>query len=381
VLFVLGTMGVGGTERQVIEILRHLNRERFEPSLYLIYREGELLGQVPQDVPIFSYWDRHAYPRVNYPGRILRSQARDIRHTIQEQDIDEVYDRTSNVTLIASLATRRTRVKRISVAVADPRQEIRANHARFGFAKRYLLGRAYRTADRVVAVSEGVRTGLIEFFRLPPEQVTTCYNVFDVPRLDELAAEPCPDFDESRFHVVSVGRLQREKGQSYLVDAVDELVNRRELSQVLLWLVGNGPDEVLLRNRVAELKLDEHVRFEGFQANPMPYVRHADLFCLPSLFEGMPNALVEAMIAGTPVVSSDCRSGPREILGDGEHGCLVPPADSLALADAIEDAINNRTDWAGRTASARRFVEQTYSVEAGMARIEKLLQEVADGVP
>lgn len=378
-LFVLGTMGVGGTERQVIEILRHLNRERFEPSLYLIYREGELLEQVPQDVPIFSYWDRHAYPRVNYPGRILGSQARDIRRTIREQEIDVVYDRTSNVTLIASLAIRRTRARRVSVAVADPRKEIAANHARFGFAKRYLLGRAYETADRVVAVSEGVRTGLLEFFRLPAERVTTCHNLFDVPRLDELAAAESPAFEADRFHVASVGRLQREKGQLYLVEAIDELVNRRGLEQVLLWLVGSGPDEAALRSRVAELKLDQHVRFEGFQPNPMPYLRQADLFCLPSLFEGMPNALVEAMIAGTPVVSSDCPSGPREILRDGELGCLVPPADPQALADAIEDASKNRDIWLARTSAARRFVEETFSVQAGIKRIETLLQELADG--
>ena len=379
VLFVLGTMSVGGTERQVIEILRQLNRERFEPSLYLIYREGELLQQVPDDVRIFSYWDRHEYPRLNYPGRILRSQARDIRSTMEEQEIDLVYDRTSNVTLITSLATRRARAKRVSVVVADPRQEIVANHARFGVAKRYLLGRAYQTADRVVAVSEGVRSGLLEFFRLPPERVTTCYNVFDIPHLEALAGEACAEFGDDRFHVVAVGRLQREKGQSYLVDAFDELVNRRGHRQSLLWLVGNGPDEATLRDRVAAKSLDGHVRFEGFRANPLPYLRKADLFCLPSLFEGMPNALVEAMIAGTPVVSSDCESGPREILADGEHGCLVPPADPLALADAMEDALQNRQVWVARTAGARRFVAETFSIEAGMDRIETLLEEVMDG--
>jgi glycosyltransferase involved in cell wall biosynthesis len=267
----------------------------------------------------------------------------------------------------------------VSAVVADPRLEFEANHARFGFAKRHLLGRAYRTADRVVAVSEGVRTGLLEFFHLPPQQVTTCYNIFDIPQLDAAAAEECPDFDETRFHVISVGRLQHEKGQRYLVDAFDELVNRRGHKQSMLWLVGSGPDEASLRAHVSSMRLDNHVRFEGFQANPMPYLRRADLFCLPSLFEGMPNALVEAMLAGTPVVSSDCPSGPREILADGEHGCLVPPADPLALADAVEDAIKNREAWIARTAGARRFVAETFSIKAGMDRIESLFQELAGG--
>ncbi|MBP90717.1 MAG: hypothetical protein CMJ64_29065 [Planctomycetaceae bacterium] len=376
VLFVLGTMRVGGAERQVIDILKHLNRDRFETSLYLIYREGELLERVPGDIRISSYWDGHAYPRLNYPGRILRSQARDIHRTIQEHGIDLVYDRTSNVTLTTWLATRRASVKRVSVADSDPRKEIEANHPRFRFAKRHLLGQAYRTADRVVAVSEGVRTGMLEFFRLPPDQVTTCYNIFDIPHLDALAAEDCPEFDGDRFHVVSVGRLQREKGQSYLIDAFDELVNRRGMKHLLFWLIGNGPDAAALQNQVATKNLQQHVRFEGFQANPMPYVRRADLFCLPSLFEGMPLALVEAMVARTPVLSSDCKSGPREILIDGEHGCLVPPGNPLALADAVEDAVNNRETWIARTHGARRRVEETFSVEVGMDHIEKLFQAV-----
>lgn len=377
VLFALGSMGVGGTERQVVEILKHLRRDVFQPSLYLIYRQGELLEQIPDDVPIHSYWDRHQHPRLNYPGRILNAQAQDIARTIDAEQIDVLYDRTSNVTLMTSLAKPKSSVKRISVVVADPRREIDANHAKFAFAKRYLLRRAYRNADRVVTVSEGVREGVVEFYGLTTDQVVTCYNVFDVPRVEGLAENTCPEFDEGRFHVVSVGRLQHEKGQSYLVDAIDELVNRRGLQQLLLWIVGSGPDAVGLQEQVDHRSLDEHVRFEGFQANPMPYLKQADLFCLPSLYEGMPNALVEAMIVKTPVLACDCPSGPREILSDGEFGCLVPPADSHALAAAIENAVADYSAWEGRVITAHRHIEQTFSIKTGMQRIETLLQEVA----
>jgi len=379
VLVVLGTMGVGGTERQVIEILKHLRRDRFQPSLYLICREGELLDQVPEDVEIYSYWDRHEYPRFNYPGRILRSQAHDIARTIHDQGIDLVYDRTSNITLTSSLATRRADAKRVSVVVADPRKEIGINHARFAIAKRHLLRRAYETADQIVAVSEGVRSGLTEFYGLPAERISTCYNVFDLPRLEALAKASCIEFDPYRFHVVSVGRLQREKGQQHLLDAMHELVNYRSMSQLLLWLIGNGPDEESLRKFVSQRKLGDHVRFEGFQPNPMPYLRQANLFCLPSIFEGMPNALVEAMIAKTPVLASDCPSGPREILADGQLGQLVSPADSRALADAIASSVSNYAACKQRTAAAYGFVAETFSITAGMQRIETLLQEVASG--
>jgi len=376
VLFVLGTMRVGGTERQVLEILKHLNRDRFSPLLYLVYREGERLSEVPHDVPLFSYWDRYEFPRWNYPGRILRGQARDLAAVIGEQQVDLVYDRTSNMTLLAALATRQLAVKRISAVVADPRQEFKSSHAHYAWLKRRMLWRAYRTANRVVAVSDGVRAGLIEFFGLPERQVTTCYNLFDVARLDELSKVAGPTFEPGRFHIVSVGRLQQEKGQRYLIQALDELVHRRGLSQLLLWLIGNGRDEAALRRLIAERRLDQHVRWEGYQSNPMPYLKQAALFCLPSLFEGMPNALVEAMVAEVPVIATDCPSGPREILQDGQLGCLVPPADAPALARAIEDALRNPGVWRARTELARRHVAQMFSVDAGIDRLERLFQEV-----
>lgn len=377
VLFVLGTLRVGGSERQVIEILRRLRRDRFQPLLYLVYREGELLADVPADVPVHAYWERHQPPRWNYPGRILRSQARDLADTIRKERVDLVYDRTSNMTLLASLATRGLAVKRISTVVADPRLDVAASHPRFAWMKRRLLRRAYHAADRVLAVSEGVRQGLHEFFGLPLTNITTCYNLFDLPRLDELAQASCPPFDEQRFHVVSVGRLQQEKGQRSLVEAAADVVHRRGCRQLLLWLIGNGPDEAMLRRLVEEHRLGEHVRFEGYQANPLPYLKRANLFCLPSLFEGMPNALVEAMVAGTPVLAADCLSGPREILRDGQLGGLVPPANVQALADAIEDALRHPEAWRARVPLARRHVEEHFSADVGIQRLEAIFAEVA----
>ena len=106
VLFVMGSLGCGGSERQLLEILKHLDRSRYEPLLYLIYRKGELLSEVPADVPVHAYWDRHTFPRPNWPGRILLSQARDLAETIRRENVNLVYDRTSQMTLTSWLATR-----------------------------------------------------------------------------------------------------------------------------------------------------------------------------------------------------------------------------------------------------------------------------------
>jgi len=380
ILFVLGSLGAGGAERQVLRILTHLDRERYAPSMYVVHREGELLEQVPVDVPVFAYWDDRTYPRLNFPGRILLSQARDLARVIDREQIDLVYDRASQMTLTASLAMRRNAIPRVSVAVGDPSRDFALLHSRFAFAKRHLLRRAYRTADRIVAVSEGVRRGLIDFFALAASQVVTCPNLFDIDQIDAASSEAFDQYQADRFEIVTVGRLSQEKGHIHLLQAMERLVEADRHARVRLWLVGSGPLEQTLRGFVKDHGLEAHVCFAGYQTNPLPFVKHAQLFCLPSLYEGMPNALIEAMVCGTPVISSDCPSGPREILGDdNKFGCLVPVADAGSLADAITDAISDYPARQTKTASARRHIIEHYSLKSGLRQLESVFDELIDG--
>jgi glycosyltransferase involved in cell wall biosynthesis len=102
-------------------------------------------------------------------------------------------------------------------------------------------------------------------------------------------------------------------------------------------------------------------------------MKRCDLFCLPSLYEGMPVALLEAMACGVPVVATDCPSGPREVLAGGEFGRLVPVADPVALAEAMKAVVRDPEEAARAVAAARRRVEDEYSVASGMPRLERLL--------
>ena len=378
ILFVLGSLGAGGAERQVLRILSHLDRERYSPTLYVINREGELCDEIPADVPTFCYWGRNRRPRINFPGRILRSQARDLAYVIDREKIDLVYDRASQMTLTTWLAMNRKPVPRVSVAVGEPSRDFNLLHTRFAFVKRYLLRRAYQSADRVIAVSEGVREGLIDFFGLPTSKVITCPNLFDIEQIDELSSAPFDDYAPDRFEIVSVGRLSPEKGHIHLLRAIEALVGTG-LSQIRLWLVGNGPAEDELRAFVKDRQLEDFVCFAGYQANPLPFVKHAQLFCLPSLSEGMPNALVEAMVCQTPVIASDCPSGPREILGDdNEFGMLVPPGNANAIADAIATIISDYPASLAKTAAARQHIINNYALEHGLRRLESVFDELID---
>ena len=236
--------------------------------------------------------------------------------------------------------------------------------------KRFLVVNLYRAllrrADRVVFVS---REAAADFERLFPAIVgrgSVIYNACNIDRLHQLAAEPIPEPFEHIFDrpvVIAAGRLNAEKGHWCLVRAFRELARRNDDARLVV--IGDGPlrdDLVRLRD---ELGLANRVFFPGFQSNPLSWVARSRVFVLPSSWEGFPNSLLEAMALHVPVVSSDCRSGPRELMApesDPEQktngidetpaGYLVPPPngvrhpaaegptrEELFFAEAIEKAM------------------------------------------
>ena len=369
-------MGGGGSERQLLRILQNLDRSKFTPMLYIVHPEGELLHQIPQDVPVIGFWNRHESPRLNFPGRIHRWQVNDLENTIRQFHVDVVYDRTFFMSMITGPACRRTGTARLSVIVCEPRRDVKATAGGFVPMKRWLLKKSYQQATRVLTVSNALRDEVIRYYDLPAERVITLPNFVDLERIDRLADEPPPVWESERFHMVAAGRLHEQKGYPHLLEALGHLVHERKHEDVLLHILGNGPLEEQLKADVRGKRLQWNVCFHGFVANPYPYFRAAQLFCLPSLYEGMPNVVLEAMTCCVPVLCTDCPTGPKEILAEGEFGELVPPGDALALADAIEDAVQNCDKWQARVAPARQHIQTNYAPEVRIGELEKLLIRV-----
>ena len=377
VLFAIGSMGGGGAERQTLHYLRNLDRSRFTPLLYLHVNGGELRSQVPADVPVLAFSDRHRPPQFNYPGRIQRRQVADLAHVLDEQRIDALCAITLQLTLIAGSSTRRRTTPWLAIEMADPRLSFEDQAGRFGWLKGHLLKHAYRRANRALAVSQGVREGMIERYGLPADRVDILRNFIDIERIDQQAQKPGPELDRDRFHIAAVGRLHEQKGHRFLLEALRELVFERDLRQLHVHLLGDGPLEGELRECVNHVGLQDHVTFEGFQDNPFSFLRQCQLFCFPSLYEGLPLALLEAMACQVPVVATTCLSGPAEVLVDGQFGRLVPPGDSAALGQAIQQVVDDFASCRRRAEAARKHVEEHYSLASGMERLHSLLSEIA----
>lgn len=201
-------------------------------------------------------------------------------------------------------------------------------------------GYFYRCSDKVVGVSHGVAKELTDVMNISKEKVTFIPNPVVTPQIFELSqCDPGhPWMQSSEIPViVTVGRLVKQKDHETLLLSIYKILKQRK---VRLVIVGEGEEKVRLKNLARSLEIEKAVDFVGFTNNPFAYMKRAAVFVLSSRFEGLGNVLIEAMALGTPIVSTDCKSGPAEILAHGRYGRLVPVGDPDALASAIIETLD-----------------------------------------
>ena len=179
----------------------------------------------------------------------------------------------------------------------------------------------YDYADKVVAVSEGIETELRDFLKLRKEKIKVIENGCDFLKIANesqrgLTADENRKFSNRKI-VVTVGRLTVQKGQWHLIRAFNEVV--RNIPDVLLMILGTGELEKYLKKLVSLYGLNDSVYFMGYVTNPYKYMIQSDVFVLPSLYEGFPNAMAEAICLGVPCIAADFRTGARELLAPGEE--------------------------------------------------------------
>jgi glycosyltransferase involved in cell wall biosynthesis len=222
------------------------------------------------------------------------------------------------------------------------------------------MRRAYRAAERIVAVSQRVATSLTEELGLDARRIHTIYNPIVTARLHEQATAPLDDpwFAPGAPPVVlGVGRLAPQKDYPTLIRAFAQVRAGREARLVIL---GEGPERRALEELTRHLGVAADVKLPGYDHNPFRYMSRASVFALSSLYEGLPGALIQAMACGCRVISTDGPGGAREVLENGSVGPLVPPRDPAALARGLSALLDEaRTGPARVRHSVERFSEQS----------------------
>lgn len=384
VVFSIGAMHGGGSERQMLSLLKHMDRAAFEPFLYLVYKSGPLLDQVPSDVPVTSFDTRVTGAPIYLPGLMHSRRVRDFARFLKEVDADVSYDRTFLMTLISGAGAQKAGIPNVSAIVTDPETGFSPVAGRFQWWKRRILHRLYNNSAQVLAVSDGAREAAIRFYGIQPDQIATLRNGVDTDWIQRQSTRPINNdwWTQSRrrhnasrvVRLVSAGRLNDQKGFHLLIEALDQV--RRELPEIefRLAILGDGPRRSLLEKQVASLDLSDVVKLPGFQDNAIAWYRSAEAFVLPSLVEGMPNVLLEAMACGTPVISTDCHSGPAEILDGGHYGQLVPPGDVDALRKSLTSALLAPAEIKQTAMRAQSHILEEWSAKHATRRLEEILR-------
>ncbi len=340
------SLRAGGAERTTLNLATALLAQGHDVDLVLVRREGQYLDQVPQGVSIINLGKT----------RVVLSLTGLVRYIRNRRPV-ALLAMMNHVNIVAIWACRLANVP-IRLVLREPATLSSLVTKKSGIRDRLLpmLSRLwYPSADYVVAVSRGVQAYLIHTIGLPEAMVRVIHNPVPVDRIRGMAREDLsfPWFDGDDIPIIiGVGRLSDEKGFDVLLRAFDRVRNKTPVRLVIL---GEGPQRDKLNNLIKELGVEHDVFMPGYVPNPYAYIAHAAVLTLSSRSEGFPNVIVEALACGTPVVATDCPSGPAEILNEGEFGRLVPMNDPAAMARAILDTLREDFDSDQLTKRAEEF--------------------------
>lgn len=365
ILCFLPDLDGGGAQRTMVNLVNAFPAVGIEPILVTARGNGEALQWIADSSVVH---DLGANRTLRAAGSLLGA--------ISRFRPDMLFSTMVDANILASAVVRAMR-QTLPVVL----RETNSHRARgdLGFMRKRLVGWTYRRADAVVALSCGVRRELIEDLHLNPERVVTLPNPVEVSSMVQAAAaarnQSRPVAGDGPL-LVAIGRLTRQKGFDILIEAFAGLRNQ----SARLAILGIGPDKECLRNQARRLNVADRISFPGFVARPVEWLAHADLFILPSRWEGFGHVIVEAMAAGVPVVATDCPHGPRDIVISGKNGVLI------GLGDDLSNRMRDQIDKLLAEPSSRRVLkaaalQSAYAYEAATvaARYADLFQQLIAG--
>ena len=316
----------GGAEKVILNLANGFADLGVKVDLVLVRPEGPYLPMVSDKVRVVNLGTRRTVKSISALARYLR-----------REEPEALLSALTHVNVAAILAKQLARCPtRVIISehnFVSKNAPIEKNWlARFAF---HLIPRLYPLADGIVAVSPGVARDLAHFSGILEERIETISNPITTSRILSLAEEHVdhPWFGANQLPVIlGAGRLVPQKDFSTLIKAYAQV---RQHCPARLVVLGEGPERRNLKKLISELAIENFVSLPGFAKNPYAPMSQANVFVLSSVWEGFGNVLVEAMACGTPVVTTDCPSGPAEIVDNGRFGQLVPVGDVHALAAAI----------------------------------------------
>lgn len=337
--FYIHTLGGGGAEKALVNLVNNMDKDRYSITLTTILNTGSLIEQVSEEVKLRTV--------IKIPKFIL-SKFTNSKGTIEKSDksgsgsLKKIYYffwkylywvlipitsmKNFKSDFIVSFLEGPTQI--LVGSIRSKAKKIAWVHVDIGIEKKSELffrnvqqnRDLYRKFDKVICVSKEIKNSLIKYLKISNDvMLEVCHNVYDVSSILENSKRFSLDFDKSIINVVTVGRLSDQKGYDRLINAISQINEKKRLK---VYILGDGENRDKLQNQIEDLSLSNTVNLVGFVDNPYPYIKHADVFISSSRTEGYSTVLVEALVLGTPIISTKC-SGVSDILGDGRFGQIV----------------------------------------------------------
>ena len=332
ILFILQNFEGGGAERVFIHIANGFFEGGHEVSFLLGEKKGVYFDLLNPGIPVSAL---NAFSLLGYLRKLPKA--------LRTNHFTHVFTASDNISIATLVVKNFIRNKPIVICTLHFNLQTMLSLLPWGnrqwvkWSNRNIIA----GADKLVAVSKGVETGFRAGTGKKVPQLMTIYNpVFDAG-IYAKAAEPVTGgiFNRNKRTLITVGRLIRQKNQQCMLRAFSKIYQHDQNLQLII--MGIGPLETELKQLTADLQLQDAVHFLGFQKNPFSYLQKSDLFVLSSLFEGLPTVIIESLALGINVVSTNCNSGPSEILEEGKLGWLSRVDDPDDLAKKIVLALEH----------------------------------------
>jgi glycosyltransferase involved in cell wall biosynthesis len=356
----LPSLAGGGAEKSMLKLANGLAGQDLAVDLVLARASGPYLASVSEQIRIVDL----------KAARVLSGLPGLVRYLRRERPVALLS--SLDYANITALWARRLAGIPCKVVVNEQNTiSLTARHSRQ--RRQQLVPRLvkmfYPWADCIIGNSQGVADDLGRITGLPHSRIKVLYNPVVTPELGEKAQVP-PDHPwlapDQPPVVLAVGRLTAQKDFPTLIQAFARI---RRTQPVRLIILGEGPDRKALEALIQDLSVREDVSLAGFVDNPYAYMARASVFVLSSRWEGLPTVLIEALFCGGRVIATDCPSGPREILANGQYGALVPVQNVPALAATIRSALS------GQTPRPAEGSWQPYTLENIVSQYVQLLLE------
>ena len=365
IMFFIYRLSYGGAARTMMNIVNHIDRNKFEPILVTLDFTFEYEQYVKEDVNL-----------IKLDTKRLRSAIIPLAKLIRKEQPHILFSTIPNYNTIAILAKllSRTKTKIIVREAAYLGGTFKENVQLRGY------GLLYAFAKKVIALSVGVKENLVARYGVKNKKVQVIYNPVDLDYIEQAMLEPIAEkyqtlFSSDRKVIVTAGRLVKEKDHITLLRAFHQVVQQVPSELIIL---GEGELEASLKTLAKELNIDEHVHFVGFQQNPYNFFHQADVFTLTSITEGFGHVLVEAMATQTPVVSTRCSPGGEEVLQNGAYGKLCEVGNATEVAEQLTEVLQyNETE---RTKMITKGQERatTFSIQQIVTQYEQTFLEILE---